>query len=77
MNDVKPWYLSKTVWGALVAILASIAHLSGIELQTADQTALVDLLVTLAGSVGGMLALYGRLAAKTEIDNGNTGAKKP
>ncbi|MGV2123234.1 hypothetical protein ACQZ4R_09100 [Agrobacterium vitis] len=67
MNDGKPWYLSKTVWGALVAILASGLQLGGFELGVLEQGQLTDGLVALAGSVGGLVALYGRLVASHAI----------
>jgi len=67
MNDGKPWYLSKTVWGALVAILASMLQLSGFQLDLADQGQLTDGLVALAGSLGALVALYGRLVASHVI----------
>lgn len=63
MADSKAWYLSKTVWGALVAVLASILHISGFELGVLEQGQLIDALVGIAGSVGGMVALYGRIVA--------------
>jgi hypothetical protein len=63
MEDSKAWYLSKTVWGALVAILASILHISGFELGMLEQGQLIDGLVGIAGSVGGLVALYGRIVA--------------
>lgn len=31
MNDVKAWYKSRTVWGALIAIFASLAQAAGVE----------------------------------------------
>ena len=37
MEDVKQWYLSKTVWGALVAILASLLPAMGMGLDAAAQ----------------------------------------
>ncbi|KAA3519633.1 hypothetical protein GOZ89_04490 [Agrobacterium vitis] len=67
MNDGKPWYLSKAVWGALVAILASGLQLGGFELGLLEQGQLTDALVALAGSVGGLVALYGRLVASHAI----------
>ncbi|BCH60238.1 hypothetical protein [Agrobacterium vitis] len=67
MNDGKPWYLSKAVWGALVAIFASGLQLGGFELGLLEQGQLTDGLVALAGSVGGLVALYGRLVASHAI----------
>ena len=67
MTDLKEWYRSKAVWGALIAIFASLALFLGIELGAEDQQALADTLVTLAGALGGLLALYGRLSARDTI----------
>jgi hypothetical protein len=67
MTDSKAWYLSKTVWGALVAVLASISHLFGFELGILEQGQLIDGLVAIAGSIGGLLALYGRVVANHSI----------
>lgn len=64
---MKNWYQSKTVWGALVAIGASLVRLAGYELGDAEQAELTDLLSTLAGAAGGVLALYGRLTAKLPV----------
>ena len=67
MDDVKMWYKSKTVWGALIAILASVLQAAGVELGLDDQNQLADATVTLAGALGGLLALYGRLSASSVI----------
>lgn len=63
MLDVKPWYQSKTVWGALIAISAPLLGRAGLEVGGAEQAQIADALTTLAGTVGGLLALYGRLTA--------------
>lgn len=63
MLEMKPWYQSKTVWGALIAIAAPLLGRSGLELGGAEQAEIADALTTLAGTVGGLLALYGRLTA--------------
>lgn len=63
MLDMKPWYQSKTVWGALIAMAAPLLRGAGLDLAGSDQAVLADALVTLAGTFGGLLALYGRLTA--------------
>jgi hypothetical protein len=63
MLDVKPWYQSKTVWGALIAIAAPLLGRAGLEVGGAEQAEIADALTTLACTVGGLLALYGRLTA--------------
>lgn len=67
MDDMKHWYMSKTVWGALISLGASLLHVVGIDLGAADQTAIADSLVTIIGALGGLLALYGRLTADVAI----------
>lgn len=64
---MKNWYQSKTIWGALVVILASLLRLAGIEFGIAEQAELTDALTTIAGAAGGVLALYGRLTAVSTI----------
>lgn len=67
MDTAKTWYQSKTVWGALIAIAASLLHGFGVELGASAQNELADLAVTLAGAAGGALAIYGRVKAESSI----------
>lgn len=67
MTDTKAWYLSKTVWGALVAVAASIAGLAGVHVDAAQQTTLVDAVFQVASAAGGIIALFGRIAASTKL----------
>ncbi|RWX76003.1 hypothetical protein EPK99_20290 [Neorhizobium lilium] len=67
MDAMKAWYKSKTVWGALIAIAASLLHGFGIDLGSDAQNQLADLAVTLAGAVGGLIAIYGRIRAESTI----------
>ncbi|KGD85801.1 MULTISPECIES: hypothetical protein [Rhizobium/Agrobacterium group] len=67
MDGMKAWYQSKTVWGALIAVGASLLQVAGIELGADMQADLADIAVTLAGAAGGLLAIYGRISADTGI----------
>lgn len=67
MSDLKIWYLSKTVWGGVVAILASCANLLGLDITNEDQSGLVDGLTALAAAAGGLLAIWGRISARTRL----------
>lgn len=67
MNDIKQWYSSKTIWGALIAITASVLKMRGFELGAADQSAIADGLVSIVGAAGGLLAVYGRVTASATI----------
>ncbi len=66
-DPVKAWYRSRTVWGALIAVFASVLQAFGIDLGTNAQGQIADAAVTLAGVFGGLLALYGRVKADTVI----------
>ncbi len=66
-DDIKAWYQSKTVWGALIAIGASALRMRGIDLGLAEQGQLADAATSIAGSLGGLLAIYGRISAKKSI----------
>jgi len=67
MQDVKPWYQSKTIIGAVITVLALVAGVFGYGIGAEDQAALADYAVTLGGVVGGLLAIYGRVKASKDI----------
>ncbi|WP_176083409.1 hypothetical protein [Martelella sp. HB161492] len=67
MENVKKWYLSKTVWGALIAISASLAKVGGVEVDAGMQTELLNSIMTLVSAGGGVLALIGRLSATKSL----------
>ena len=67
MEEMKQWYLSKTVWGALLAILANLLPAMGMDLDAGSQDQLADDLVSLAGAIGGLIAIYGRLTAEKRV----------
>ena len=66
MVDEKPWYLSKTIWGSLIAVAAALSATLGIPLDSATQAQLSDIVVQMVGAAGALIAIYGRLTA-TEI----------
>ena len=67
MTDMKPWWQSKTLWGAIVAIASSALGLAGLELGEADAETLTGLLTSLGAAIGGIVAIVGRLKAKSRI----------
>ncbi|MDS7596554.1 hypothetical protein [Agrobacterium tumefaciens] len=67
MDSIKPWYQSKTVWGALIAVFAPLLHVVGFNLPAGFESELAEGIVTVAGGIGGLVALYGRLAATKTI----------
>lgn len=67
MDETKPWYLSRTIWASLVTIAAAAAGISGIAVAAADQTAIADALLEIVTASAGLIAIFGRLAAKSRI----------
>lgn len=69
--DQKKWWMSKGVWGSLIMIVAIVAGYFGVEIDADTQAVMVDQIVALvtAGTalVGAILALIGRIKAKSEI----------
>ncbi|MGJ7037619.1 hypothetical protein [Shinella sp. BE166] len=66
-DDLKAWYQSRTVWGALIAIIASLANAAGLEVTAGDEGELADLVVSAVGTIGGLIALYGRISARRRV----------
>ncbi len=63
MEEVKPWYLSKTIWASMVAVLTALGGLFGLPLAGLDDNALVEAIVQIAAAIAGIVALFGRLSA--------------
>ena len=63
MNE-KEWYLSKAVWGGIIAIVAGISAAFGYDVDVVSQEQIVTQVVAV---VGGGLALYGRIKSTTKI----------
>lgn len=68
MNDTKSWLASKTVWGGVIAVLAAVAGLFGLPIDTGMQEEAVAILTAIAGGVGGLLAIWGRLKANKRVE---------
>ncbi len=68
MDQTKPWYASKAVWGGLVAVAAPVASYAlHVTIGAGDQATLVDALAGIGSGVGGLLAVYGRVTATRAI----------
>ncbi|VVT18483.1 hypothetical protein [Hoeflea sp. EC-HK425] len=67
MTDIKPWWQSKTLWGAIVTIGSAVLGLTGLDLGETDREALTGLLTSLGAAIGGMIAIFGRIKAKNRI----------
>ena len=67
MEQSKPWYKSKTVWGGIVALLAGIAGIFGYSVGEEAQATVVESLLAVGSAVGGLIAVYGRVTAKDKV----------
>ncbi len=61
--ETKGLLMSKTVWGAIIAIGATIAKMTGFDIG--DTEGLVNDIVVLVGAV---IAMYGRVKAVKKIE---------
>ena len=67
MDGWKSIFASKTFWGGVIAVFAGIAGFWGWTLTADDQQALIDLGVGIAASIGGVIAIWGRVKASKKI----------
>jgi hypothetical protein len=67
MDDIKSWWQSRTVWGAVLAILAPLLAKYGYAIDPALQADLVTAILTVFGAAGGVLAIIGRVKATKTI----------
>jgi len=66
--DAKKWYQSKTIWGAIISILATLySIISGHTVSTETQQVVVNnvqnIVSAVVAIVGAITAIYGRLKA--------------
>ena len=67
MEESKVWYMSLTLWGAIVTVLATIGGLFGIDIDADTQKQIIEYIVLGASALGGLMAAYGRIRAKKII----------
>ena len=67
MNTAKPWYLSRTIWASIVTVLSGGAGLVGVPTGVIDDGALTDTVLQLVTAISGLVAIFGRLAARDAI----------
>ena len=67
MKDSKPWYTSRTIYGAVASIIGGMAMFVGIEFDVTHWGALTDALVAVGTIVGGIIAVAGRTVADKRI----------
>ena len=68
MNDFKPWYASRTIWGSIIALIAAVASAFGVEIDQHMQSTVVESALQLVAIGGSIVAVFGRMTATTMID---------
>jgi len=63
----KTWLQSKTIWGALIAIAASVAGLAGVGIEAGEEAEIVEGIISLVAAGGGILAIIGRIAVRSRL----------
>jgi hypothetical protein len=66
-SDTKPWYQSKAVLGAGVALVAGVASLANVSIDPALQDATVTMIMAGATVLGSAVAIIGRIVAKHRL----------
>lgn len=67
MEDSKPWYLSRTIWASLVTIGCAAAGILGVPVGDEEGAQLTEAILSAVTAVSGLVAIFGRLAAKDRI----------
>ena len=67
MTDEKPWFLSKTIWSALVSVAATLAAMFGFSVDAVGQSALAEAMLQTVSAVAGIVAILGRVGATSRI----------
>lgn len=67
MEDVKPWWASRTIWASIIAVVAVIAGYFRYDIAPADQASLVDVITTGVGAAASLIAIFTRIGATSQI----------
>ena len=64
----KSWYASKTIWGGIIMVVATVLQIAGVaSISAEEQAMLIEGIVNVALVVGqlfgAVLAIYGRIKA--------------
>ena len=64
MADVKKWWQSKTIQGAVIQVLVLLSLLFGLDLGDQEATVLIQ---AIFGGIGAIMSIYGRIVAKHSL----------
>lgn len=67
MENVKPWYLSRTIWASAVVVAATLAGVFGFAIEDGDIDLLTDALLQAVSALAAVAAIFGRIVARARI----------
>ena len=71
-NETKKWYLSRGIWGGILVVLGLVLQFFGIQLSAEEQNQIsgliIEIIAVVSELVGAILAIVGRVKAKTRIE---------
>lgn len=67
MQEEKQWYLSKTIIASIITVLALVAGMFNIVIDTEVQSSIVELASVAIGLVGSVVAIWARIKASKTI----------
>jgi hypothetical protein len=71
MRGSQKWFLSKSIWGSIVALLGVGLRVAGYEVSDIELQSIVDSVISVIGQVleigGVIMAIYGRVTATKVI----------
>lgn len=65
--EPKAWYQSTGVWGGLVATVAPMLTIFGINVSQATTTDMTQVVTGLVAAIGGIMAIIGRVKAQRPV----------
>ena len=63
MTEEKHWTQSKTIWGGILAILASLAGIYDININEMAREEMTNAILQVSAGAGALIAIYGRFTA--------------
>ena len=67
MNETKPWYRSRTIWAAIISVVATIAGALGFPVDQFGRDGLVEAVLQIVSAGAGIFAILGRFTATARI----------
>lgn len=69
MDETKPWWQSRTIWGSIAVLLVLVIKLIKPDAEVTD-TELLDVIMATVGIVGSIMAIWGRIVAQKRLTRG-------